>query len=80
MMSDNATTYTSAVDDLTQLFSEETSTLLGWELGCDLEVYSEERALISWILGEVDRADENGNQKDFRKNSYQLGNPRDDCS
>ena len=31
MMSDNATTYTSAADDLTQLFSEETSTLLGRE-------------------------------------------------
>ena len=31
MMSDNATTYTSAADDLTQLFSEETRTLLGRE-------------------------------------------------
>jgi len=56
MMSDNATTYISAADDLTELFSEETRALLGQE-GLTWKFILKNAP---WILGEVDWAGENG--------------------
>ena len=47
---------------------------------CHMEVHPKEDTLVWWILGEVDRADENGNQKNFGKSPYQLGYPEKNCS
>ena len=52
MMSDNVTTYTSAVDELTDsLSSEEVRTVLGWKPGHQMEVHYKEVFLICRTVG-----------------------------
>ena len=80
IMSDNATTYTSAAQELTDCteFLAEIRSVLGRE-GIVMEIYSEEGPLVWWLLGAPYRPNKKLNQKDLGKGTYYLIDLTNNC-
>ena len=82
MISDNASTYLAAADELHQLFdSLSLKQALEYHgvTWCNMAIYTQESSLVWGLLGETDWFNETGSQEDIGENLCHLTGPRGYC-